>query len=76
MIEHRGITCLACKHADLQKYPDHAKTGYARCQVHEVAVFTRFSMSRNCKSYEAADEDQVKAREQWASKIKLPAWQR
>lgn len=76
MIEHRGITCLACIHMSLQKYPEHAKTGYATCSQ-AGDTFVRVQMVRNCIPYEAADPDVVEKRETWAaSNIKMPAWQR
>ena len=76
MIEHRSITCLACRNLDLKERPAEAREGFGRCTIDPPYVFVRIQQSRNCKSYEAAAEDQVKAREQWSSKIKLPAWQR
>lgn len=76
MIEHRGITCLACVRCDLQQFPEQAKCGYGRCGVHEVVVFVRMAMSRNCLEYEEAPAEQVRARQEWAAKNQVPMWQR
>ena len=77
MIEHRGITCMACINLDLKANPDQARMGWGTCTVSPPVTFVRMQQSRNCKDYETADPEVVELRDTWAaSNIKLPAWQR
>lgn len=62
------MRCFECKHIDLQSCPDHFKTGFGRCEEQEkrlpdVLVFEHIFQHRDCREYESAAHETVRARE-------------
>lgn len=61
------MTCLHCTHLNLQRHPDHAKVGLARCALDHVAG--RFNgMQHNCMRFATAAQDVIEKREEWHQK--------
>lgn len=60
------VQCIACKHFSMREAGQMAKQGYGHCAfVPSKAVFQSSSFKRQCRQFEAADQDTVDKRIAW-----------